>query len=84
MEQLEGVTFDYKKDGRRSTGLIAQDLEEVLPEAVYTTTEVEGTEEHKAIHYGNTVGLLVNAIKEQQQTINQLTKRIEELENGNH
>ena len=84
VEQLEGVTFDYKKDGRRSTGLIAQDLEEVLPEAVYTTTEVEGTEEHKAIHYGNTVGLLVNAIKEQQQMINQLTKRIEELENGNH
>ena len=84
VEKLEGVTFDYKKDGRRSTGLIAQDLEEVLPEAVYTTTEVEGTEEHKAIHYGNTVGLLVNAIKEQQQMINQLTKRIEELENGNH
>ena len=80
VEQLEGVTFDYKKDGRRSTGLIAQDLEEVLPEAVYTTTEVEGTEEHKAIHYGNTVGLLVNAIKEQQQTINALTKRIEQLE----
>ena len=80
VEQLEGVTFDYKKDGRRSTGLIAQDLEAVLPEAVYTTTEVEGTEEHKAIHYGNTVGLLVNAIKEQQQTINALTKRIEQLE----
>ena len=84
VEQLEGVTFDYKKDGKRSTGLIAQDLEKVLPEAVYTTTDVEGTEEHKAIHYGNTVGLLVNAIKEQQQTINQLTKRIEELENGDH
>ena len=84
VEQLEGVTFNYKKDGKRSTGLIAQDLEKVLEEAVYTTEDIETGEEHKAIHYGNTVGLLVNAIKEQQQTINQLTKRIEDLENGNH
>ena len=80
VQQLEGVTFQYKKDGKRSTGLIAQDLEKVLPEAVYTTTDIEGTEEHLAIHYGNTVGLLVNAIKEQQQTIDELTKRIEQLE----
>ena len=80
VKQLKGITFNYKKDGQKSTGLIAQDLEKVLPEAVYTTKTIaderegEESEEHLAIHYGNTVGLLVEAIKE-------LSAKIEKLEN---
>ena len=80
IKDLKGVTFNYKKDGSKSTGLIAQDLQKVLPEAVYTSktiadeTKGEKPEEHLAIHYGNTVGLLVEAIKE-------LEARIKELEN---
>jgi hypothetical protein len=79
IKDLKGVTFNYKKDGSKSTGLIAQDLEKVLPEAVYTTETIgdeiknEEPEEHLAIRYGNTVGLLVEAIKE-------LEARIKELE----
>lgn len=52
---LRGVSFT--KDGRESVGLIAQELEKVLPEAVY-----DG--EYKSVAYGNLVGLLVEAIKE--------------------
>ena len=74
VQDLNGVTFEYKKDGKRATGLIAQDLEQVLPEAVYTSSDIETGEEHKAIHYGNVVGLLVEAIKEQQDQIDQLKK----------
>ena len=79
IKQLKGVTFTYKKDGKKSTGLIAQDLQKVLPEAVYTAETIgdefkgEKPEEHLAIRYGNTVGLLVEAIKE-------LEARIKELE----
>ena len=79
VKQLKGVTFDYKKDKKKGTGLIAQDLQKVLPEAVYTVEtiadEVNGqkSDEHLAIHYGNTVGLLVEAIKE-------LEARVKELE----
>ena len=79
IKDLKGVTFTYKKDGEKSTGLIAQDLEKVLPEAVYTSETVaderegEVAEEHLAIRYGNTVGLLVEAIKE-------LSAKIEKLE----
>ena len=78
IKDLKGVTFTYKKDGEKSTGLIAQDLEKVLPEAVYTAetivdeTKGEKPEEHLAIRYGNTVGLLVEAIKEQQEQIDTL------------
>ena len=78
IKNLKGVTFTYKKNGEKSTGLIAQDLEKVLPEAVYKTHEIDlngdSEDEHLAIRYGNTVGLLVEAIKE-------LEARVKELEN---
>ena len=78
VKQLRGITYTLKSDGNRLTGLIAQDLEKVLPEAVYTSEtipdEINGieAEEHLAIRYGNTVGLLVEAIKEQQEQIDTL------------
>jgi hypothetical protein len=84
VQKLRGITFNYKKDGSRSTGLIAQELEEVLPEVVYTETELDGENEHLAVRYGNTVGLLVEAIKEQQQQIETLKQTIEEMKNGSH
>jgi len=80
VKQLKGITYDLKSDGNRLTGLIAQDLEEVLPEAVYTEKDIETEEEHLAIRYGNTVGLLVEAIKEQQEQIEALTAKVKELE----
>ena len=86
IKDLKGVTFNYKKDGSKSTGLIAQDLEKVLPEAVYTSKTIgdeindEEAEEHLAIRYGNTVGLLVEAIKEQQEQIENLTAKVKKLE----
>ena len=64
VKELKGVNFNYKKDGKRSTGLIAQDLQKVLPEAVYTTNDIETKEEQLAINYGLVIGLLVEAIKE--------------------
>ena len=85
VKQLKGITYDLKSDGNRLTGLIAQDLEKVLPEAVYTTNSLgdsvnEEPKEHLAIRYGNTVGLLVEAIKEQQEQIETLAARVKELE----
>ena len=57
---LRGVTYDRTDiETPRQTGLIAQEVEAVLPEAV--TETVDGT---KAVQYGNLVGLLVEAVKE--------------------
>ena len=86
VKKLKGVTYNLKSDDRKLTGLIAQDLEKVLPEAVYTSETIaderegEESEEHLAIRYGNTVGLLVEAIKEQQEQIETLTAKVKELE----
>ena len=57
MQQLTGYTYTRTDSGERQTGLIAQDVQKVLPEAV-----VDG--EHLSLAYGNLVGLLVEAIKE--------------------
>jgi cytoskeletal protein CcmA (bactofilin family) len=66
---LKGVNFNYTASGIQSTGLIAQDLERVLPEAVY-----EDEDGYKGIRYQITVGLLVEAIKELKAEIEDLKK----------
>ena len=77
VQKLRGVTFNYKKDGSKSTGLIAQELEEVLPEVVYETHDLhDDQDKFKAVRYGNIVGLLVEAIKEQQEQIESLKDQI--------
>lgn len=73
VSELNGVTFEYKETpGERMTGLIAQDVEKVLPEAVYEATP--GT---IAVRYHNMIGLLVEALKEQQAEIDELKRRLD-------
>ena len=67
---LTGYTFDRIDTGESQTGLIAQDVLKVLPEAVGCAED--GT---LTLAYGNLVGLLVEAIKE-------LKGEIEELKRG--
>lgn len=69
VQRLQGVRFDWIENNKSSIGLIAQEVEEVIPEVV--ETDEDGT---KTLSYGNIIGVLIEAIKEQQ-------IRIEELEN---
>lgn len=62
IQQLGGYLFNYKGDDTPMTGVMAQELLKVMPEAVY---EVEKDGETKyAVRHGNLVGLLIEAIKE--------------------
>jgi hypothetical protein len=69
---LRGVSFNYKKSGLPSIGLIAQEVKEVIPMIVSEdeTTGIQG------VKYGPIVGLLIEAIKEQQAQIEELKKLI--------
>ena len=78
VSQLNGYTFTYKHDDKVSAGVIAQEVEKVLPQAVYEAelglhTNDDG-ETYKLVNYDALHGLLIEAVKE-------LTKRVEELEN---
>ena len=71
---LRGVEFDYLDSGKHSIGFIAQEVEKVLPDLVFG-------DDPKSVAYQNFVALLVEAVKEQNETINILKERIDKLEN---
>jgi hypothetical protein len=82
VQQIRGVEFDWnKKSGKieqekgHDVGLIAQEVEKVLPEVIQIRED--GI---KAVAYEKVVPLLVEAIKEQQTLIEDLSNRIKTLE----
>jgi hypothetical protein len=68
VEQLRGVKFDWKESGTPSYGVIAQELEQVLPELVHGN-------DPKTVNYNGIIGVLIEAIKE-------LKAEVEELKNA--
>ena len=63
---LRGVEFDYKSNGQHNIGLVAEEVEEVLPELVHTTGGI------KSLAYQNIVAVLVEAVKDLKAEIDQL------------
>ena len=63
---MRGVSFTRKDTGAESSGVIAQEIQKVAPELVHDT---EGT---LGVAYGNLVGYLIEAIKDQQKQIDEL------------
>jgi hypothetical protein len=59
VEQLRGVYFKSLVNERKNVGVIAQEIETVLPEVVLTDNEG-----YKSVAYGNIAGILIEAIKE--------------------
>jgi hypothetical protein len=71
--QLRGVEYKWKHNDAPSLGLIAQEVQPLVPAAVSETVD------RLTVSYGNMVGLLVEAIKEQQQQILTLQQEIRDL-----
>jgi len=71
---LKGVTFLMKGRKQRSTGLLAQDVQAVLPEAVSETEDGVLT-----LAYGNLAGLFIEAIKELKTEISELKQEVKRL-----
>jgi hypothetical protein len=68
---LNGITYNINNDENRKTGLIAQEVNEVLPEAISTDTNGYYT-----IAYGNLAGLIIEAIKELKTEIDLIKTRV--------
>ena len=64
--EMRGVSFERTDSGKQSSGVIAQELEKVAPELVID----DGS--YKGVAYGNVVGYLIEAIKDQQKQIDEL------------
>jgi hypothetical protein len=83
VEQMQGVRFEWRSEEFKDkqfekgsqVGLIAQDVEPVIPEIV--KTDKDG---YKAISYDKLTAVLVEAIKEQNQKIKELEAKINKIE----
>ena len=71
---LRGVNFNKVGDEKRSTGVIAQEVKEVLPEVIH-----ENEDGMLSVAYGNITGVLIEAIKEQQKQIDELKAKLDGL-----
>jgi len=69
---LEGVRFVWKADGKESIGVIAQEVEKTLPELVSNGNT-------KTVNYNGLIGVLIEAVKDQQKQIDSLKTEIELL-----
>ena len=63
--QISGVTFNWKETGKATLGVIAQEIELVLPELVSDT-------DPKTVNYNGLIGLLIECVKDQQNQIDEL------------
>ena len=72
VEALNGVTFDWKRDGTPSAGVIAQEVQGVLPQAVKEVTPVAGGDSHLSVNYHALTSILIEAIKELKAEVEQL------------
>ena len=75
VSKLRGVKFDWKDSGKPSVGLIAEEVDKVVPEVV-AHNEGNAT----GVNYASLVGVLVEAVKELQQKNTQLEQRLLLLE----
>jgi len=82
VEQLRGVRYTWKEDGRADVGVIAEEVAEVLPEVV----AFEDDGQVRGVNYGKLVSVLIEATKAQrhdlaakEQTIEQQQQEIDAL-----
>jgi hypothetical protein len=74
LNEINGVEFKWKSNNKSSIGVIAQEVEKVLPELI-------GHGESKSVNYNGLIGVLIEAVKTQQTQIDELNARIDNLEN---
>lgn len=58
LDKLNPVSFNWKATGKKDYGVIAQEIEEVLPELVVND------DEYKKVNYGALIGILISAVQE--------------------
>lgn len=83
INKIKIYDFAWKATGSRMHGVMAHELQEVIPYAVSgfkDDTNADGSPKIQAVDYGKLTPVLVKAVQEQEQKINQLKKEKEALE----
>jgi len=78
---LNGIKFNWVNEpdnAQKKLGVIAQDVQKVLPEAVFTSKNEKG-EEYLGVHYEKLPVVIIEAVKAQQQEIQALKQEVDRL-----
>jgi hypothetical protein len=76
VEQLQGVSYERKSDGKHEIGVIAEDVDQIVPEVVSRSPK---TKEVQGVDYARLAALLIEAVKSQQAEIQELKAQIGQL-----
>jgi len=76
VEQLQGVSYVRKADGKYEIGLVAEDVDQVVPEVVSRDPK---SQEVQGVDYSRLAALLIEAVKTQQVEIQQLRLQVLQL-----
>ena len=68
---IDGVSYNWKNNGKSTIGVIAQDVQAVYPEL---TTQGE----HLTVNYNGLVGVLIRAVKELNGKVEELQRQLDE------
>ena len=71
VKQMQGVEFNKINSSTKEIGVVAQEIEKIIPELV-----LEDKEGIKSVAYGNITAVLIEAIKEQQKQIEELKQQL--------
>ena len=74
LDEIQGYTFT-RHNGKKSAGIIAQELEKVLPEAInekMLPLQTDDNKKYKTVEYDAIHGLLIQAIKELKDELREL------------
>ena len=72
IQKINGVNFNWNDGNKFSAGVIAQDIQKVMPELVSEVENLNGNDTHLAVNYDGLIGLLIETVKEQQKQIDEL------------
>lgn len=76
VEQLQGVSYERKTDGKREIGVVAEEVDRVVPELVSHDPK---THEAQGVDYSRLAALLIEAVKSQQTEIQSQQAEIQQL-----
>jgi endosialidase-like protein len=76
IEALQGVSYERTSDGKHEIGVVAEDVDRVIPEVVAHDPE---THEVEGVDYSRLVALLIEGMKAQQAEIEQLKSQMVQL-----
>jgi hypothetical protein len=79
IEQLQGVSYERRSDGKHEIGVIAEDVDQVVPELVLRDPD---TKQVQGVDYARLSALLIEAVKTQQAEIQQLKVEVLQLKSN--